>query len=125
MRRMIVGLVTHLFDGADERDHDLDVRIAALVLDGNRGFENRPCLHLGDLGERDAEAAATQSEHRVHLVQFFHARQQRTKFLQLGRAGLGVFEVLDFDEQFFPLGQELVQRRIEQADGDRAAIPWP
>ena len=121
----MVGLVAHLLDGADERNHDFEVRIAALVLDRNRGFEDGARLHLGDLGEGDAEAAATQAEHGVHLVQFFHASQQRTQFLQLGRAGLGVFEVRDLNQQVFALGQELVQRRIEQADGDRAAIPWP
>ena len=81
-------------------------------------------LHLGDLGERDAETAAAQPEHRILLVQLFNACQQRTQLLELGRAGLGIFEVLDFDQQVFPLGQELVQRRIEQANGDGQADPW-
>ena len=30
--------------------------------------------------------------------------------------------MLDFDQQLFALGQELVQRRIEQADGDRQRL---
>ena len=59
------------------------------------------------------------------FVQFFDAGQQRAQFLELGRAGLGDLEVLDLDQQVFALGQELVQRRIEEADGDREATPWP
>ena len=55
-------------------------------------------------------------------MQLFDARQQRTQFLELGRAGLGVFQVRDLDQQIFALGQELVQRRIEQADGDRQRL---
>ena len=79
-------------------------------------------LHLGDLGEGDAEAAAAQAEHGVHLVQLLDPRQQRAQFLELGRAGLGVFEVRDLDQQILALGQELVQRRIEQADGHRQRL---
>ena len=111
--------MAHLFDGADERNHDLEVRIAAVVLDVDRGLEDGARLHLGNLGERDAEAASAQAEHGVDLVQFLHAGQQRAQFLELGRARLGVFKVRDFDQQIFALGQELMQRRIEQADGDR------
>ncbi len=119
------GLVAHLLDGADERDHDLGMRIAALSLDRDRGLDDGARLHLGDLRERDAEAASAQPEHGVLLVQLFHASQQRPQLLELGRAGLGVFKVLDFDQQVFTFGKELVQRRIEQANGDRAATPWP
>ena len=84
------GLVAHLLDGADERDHDLGMRIAALQLDRDRGLDDGARLHLGDLRERDAEAASTQPEHGVLLVQLFNARQQRAQFLELGRARLGV-----------------------------------
>ena len=112
------GLIAHLLDGADQRNHDFEVRIAALVLDVDGGLEDGARLHLGDLGEGDAEAAAAQAEHGVGLVQLLDARQQRAQFLELGRAGLGVFQVRDLDQQIFALGQELVQRRIEQADGD-------
>ncbi len=111
-------LVAHLLDGADERDHDLGMRIAALGLDCDRGLDDGARLHLGDLRERDAEAASAQPEHGVQLVQLFHASQQRAQFLELGRARLGVFKVLDFDQQVLALGQELVQRRIDGADGD-------
>ncbi len=119
------GLVAHLLDGADERNHDLGMRIAALALDRDRGLDDGARLHLGNLREGDAETAAAQAEHGVLLVQLFDASQQRAQLLELGRAGLGVLKVLNFDQQVFTLGQELVQRRIEQADGDRAATPWP
>ncbi len=119
------GLVAHLLDGPDERNHDLGMRIAALQLDRDRGLDDGARLHLGNLRERDAEAASTQPEHGVLLVQLFNARQQRAQFLELGRARLGVYEVLNFDQQIFALGQELVQRRIDQADGDGQRLPWP
>jgi hypothetical protein len=90
------------------------MRIAALVLDRDGGLDNGANLHLGDLGEGDAETAAAQSEHGVLLVQLFDPRQQRAQFLELGRAGLGVCQVLNLDHQIFALGQELVQRRIDQ-----------
>ena len=78
------GLVAHLFDGADERDHDLEVRFAAVILDVDGGLEDGARLHLGDLGERDAEAAAAQAEHGIDLVQLLHPGQQNAQFLQLG-----------------------------------------
>ncbi len=76
-------------------------------------------MHLGDLRERDAQAAAAKAEHGVGLVQLLNPRQQRTKLVQLGRLGIGVFEVLNFHQQIFPRRQELMQRRIEQADSYR------
>ena len=95
------------------------MRIAALFLDRDGGLENGANLHLSDLGEGDAETAAAQAEHGVLFVQLFNPRQQRTKFLELGRTGLGVLEVLNFNQQVFALGQKLVQRRIQEADGYR------
>ena len=89
-----------------------------LLLTMTRGLDDGADLHLGDLGEGDAEAAAAQPEHGVLLVQLFDPRQQRAQFLELGRAGLGVYQVLNLDHQILALGQELVQRRIDGADGD-------
>ena len=40
-------------------------------------------LHLGDLRIGDSQTAAAQSEHRVRLVQFFHAGEQCAQLLQL------------------------------------------
>ena len=52
------------------------------------------------------------------IAQLPHTREA-AQFLELGRARLGVFKVLDFYKQILTLWQELVQRRIEQTDGDR------
>ena len=112
-------LVAHFFNGADERNHDFRMRIAALALDGDSGLKEGAHLHLGDLGEGDAEAAATQSEHGVDLAQILDPRQQSAQFLQPGRMGLGVLQMGDFHQQIRALGQELMQRRIEQANGHR------
>ena len=112
------GLVAHLLDGGDERDHDFEVRFAAFLLDDDGGLDHGAHLHLGDLREGDAEAAAAQAEHGVGLVQLFDAGQQRAQGLELGRAWLGGFQAGDLHQQVLALGEELVQRRIEGADGD-------
>ena len=77
-------LVAHLFNGADERNHDLQVRLAAVLLHVDRGLEDGPRLHLGDLGERDAKTAAAQPEHGIHFMQLLHPGQKDAKILQLG-----------------------------------------
>ena len=87
---------------ADQRMHDLDLRrLRCPRLDRVGCPDDRPNLHLVDLRPLEAEAAAASSEHRVRLA-------QRLDPLAHGVVGhLG------------DVGQELVQRRIEQADGDR------
>src|SRR6185503_11385142 len=98
------------------------MRVAALGLDRDCGFDDGARLHFGNLWERDAETASTQSEHGILLMQFFHTSQKRAEILQLGRPWLALFQASDLNEQIFPLGQELVQRRIEQADGYRQRL---
>ena len=61
-----------LLDGADQRDHDLGQDGLALLLHLDGGLEDRPDLHVADLGELDGQAAAAQAEHRVSLVEFFN-----------------------------------------------------
>ncbi len=51
-------------------------------------------------------------------MQVLDAVEQRAQLLELGRARLQVLKMRDFDEQIFALRQELVQRRIEQANRD-------
>ena len=55
------------------------------------------------------------AEHRVELVQFADAPLQR---LDRDAGGLG-----DLGDLLVRVRQEFVQRRIEQADGDRQARP--
>ena len=94
----------------DERDHDFRDGRVAPGRDVERGLEDRARLHLIDLGIGDAQPAAAMAEHRIELVQLGGAAAQRLD-LQPGRGG-------DIGEFAFLVRQELVQRRVEQADGD-------
>ena len=61
---------------ADQRNHDFRNDLDALLRHLHGGFENRARLHLGDLGIGDAQTAAAMAQHRIELVQLFHAMQQ-------------------------------------------------
>ena len=90
-----------LLPEADERVHDLDEgRLARPLRDGPRGAHDRAHLHLVDLRELEAEPAAARPQHRVRLVQLADAVAHRVRGRLLERR------------------QELVQRRVEEADGD-------
>ena len=108
---------------ADQRDHDLDLRrLAALGLHRAGGADDRRDLHAVDVGPLDAQAAAARAEHRVDLVQLLHLGQLLLG-LGVGRAGrAGHGDALG---QLDQAGQELVQRRVEQADRDRQAGHGP
>ena len=87
------------------------------LLDDRRRLEDGARLHRRDLGIADAEAAAAEAEHRVELVQLLDAlvntRGRHPDLLrQLLLLLLGV-------------RQELVQRRIEEADRRRVALERP
>ena len=84
-----------------------------LLLHLGHGLEDRAGLHLVDLRVGDAEPHAAMAEHRVELVQLVGAR------LDLGDVDAEILG--DHLHVGLGLGQELVQRRIEQADGDRQA----
>src|SRR5687768_7775715 len=93
---------------ADQGNHDLRVDFDAGFLDVSGGFEDRPGLHLADLGISDAEAATAVAEHGIELMEVADA--------------LGNF--VDADVKFFGelglrgvvVGKEFVQRRIEKTD---------
>ena len=104
-----------LLDVGHERHHDLDPRYAA-DLDARRGgLEDRARLHLEQSGDDDAETHAAQPEHRVLLVQLVHGLQHPQVALALLAARLGH---RDPHRQLGDVGQELVQRRVEQPDRD-------
>ena len=91
-----------LLGEGDERVHDLDVRRrAGAPRDGLRCAHDGAHLHLVDLRPLQTEPAAARSQHRVGLVQ----RDDPLPHALVGR--------------LFGRRQELVQRRIEQADGHR------
>ena len=110
-----VGEQRELGLGDDERDHDLDVRIAARLLARDRGLDDRLRLHPVEPGLEDAEATPAGAEHRVGLTPQLRGREQAPA---LGvELALGVV-----DEELLDVGEELVQRRVEQADGDGQAV---
>ena len=98
----------------DQRDHDLGLGLEALLGRVSRGLEDGAGLHAGDLRVLDTEAAATETEHGVELVQLMDAGH----------------DLLDGDAQLareihlllLGVRQELMQRRIEEADRGREAL---
>ena len=105
----------HFLCFARERDHDLgnDVPVGVSRLDGDRSLDDRLGLHDGDLGIGDGETAAAVTHHGVELVQI------GDDLLDLrDRLALCLCERLDV--RLFG-GNELVERRIEEADGDGIA----
>ncbi len=124
LRLHLAGRLVHDLDlqiqlllEADERDHDLGPDLDAFLLDLGRGFEHRPRLHRRDFRIADAEAAAAEAEHRVELVQLLDAlmdarRRHADLLRQLLLLLLGV-------------RQELVERRVEEANRRRVALQRP
>lgn len=105
----------HLLRFARERDHDLgdDVPVRMLLLDADGRLDDRLGLHDGDLGIGDGKAATAVTHHGVELVQV------GDDLLDLrDRLALRLGERLDVR---LLGGNELMKRRIEEADGDGIA----
>ena len=101
----------HLLGFARQRDHDLgnDVPVGVLLLDADRSLDDRLGLHDGDLGIGNGQTAAAVTHHRVELVQVGDdLLDLRDRLLLRLRQSLDVL---------FRGGNELVQRRVEEADG--------
>ena len=100
----------------NQRHHHLRLDLNSLFQNRHRCLENRPSLHLGDLGTNDTQSTSPETEHGVELMQFIdhlgHFCNGRSKLL--GNLFLPLLVVR--------LGQELVQRRIEQTDASRQTI---
>src|SRR5690606_7935648 len=77
------------------------------------GFEDGPGLHLVDLGVSDAEPATAMAEHRV---EFMELRGAALEMIDTDAERIG-----ELGELGIPVRQELVQRRVEQADRARQA----
>ena len=98
----------------DEGNHDLGPDLDAFLLDLRGGFEDGARLHRRDFGIADAEAAATEAEHRIELVQLLDALMNpRGRHADL----LGQRLLL-----LLGVGQELVERRVEEANRRRVAL---
>ena len=86
-----------------------------------RGLEDRPGLHREQAGDHDAEPDPAQPEHRVLLVQPLHRVEQRAaRFVSTGAPRSSCER--DLDRQVGVVGQELVQRRVDQPDRDRQPV---
>ena len=106
----------------DERDHDLRDRVAARLLDGDLGVEDRPGLDLHEVRDHESEPAAAQAQHRVLLV---HALDGGEELLVLGRGAAGHLGPGDLDELLLEVRQELVQRRVDEANDDGQPVHRP
>ena len=100
--------------GRNQRDHHFgNWRVSGSGSHIAGRLENRPCLHLVNLGKCNPEAATAVTEHRIELMQFARAPLQCIDADPDG--------VRKLDEFSVPLRQELMQRRIEQANCHRKA----
>jgi hypothetical protein len=106
------GLIHKLMVTADKRHHNARERLCVVAVRFNniRGsIHNSFDLHLGEFRATDAQAAATQSKHRVfflHLLNIMDKRFIITKLLGKLLANIGDF------------WQELVQGRIKETNGN-------
>ena len=88
-----------------------------------RRLGDRAHLQGEEAGHDEPETHAAQAEHRVGLVQALDGGEQREL---LGvRVALARARRATRTESSVKFGQELVQRRVEQPDRDRAARPSP
>ena len=79
----------------------------------DRRFEDRARLHVDDFGKGDAETHAAKAQHRVEFGKLLRALAQFGGVRAHGGGDVGDLGVA--------MGQEFVQRRIEQADRHRQA----
>ena len=115
----ILRLEFELLHESDERHHNLHLDLDGLLAlhDVCGGLENRARLHSGDLRIAVAETAAAVAEHRVLLFQ------------SLAPLGDDFGGDVHLFRQLRPrralVREEFVERRVEQADGDRQAVHRP
>jgi len=104
-----------LFTRDGEGDHDLHDRVTAGRSSVEGRFHERPYLHGVEARLEHAEADAPCAEHRVHLLP--GAGGLVEALLLLGEA-LGRL----LDGERLHVGEELVQRGVEQAHDDRQTV---
>ena len=102
-----------------QRDHDLRLGLAAGLEPGRRGLEDRPGLHGEQVRDGDAEPDAAQAEHGVLLVQALDGGEQLAVALLALAARVRDGQL---DRELGEVGQELVQRRVDEPDRDRQPV---
>ena len=83
------------------------------------GGHDRLDLHVVDLRGDDPEPRAARAEHRVGLLERAHAVERALQPAHVARAL--VPRPLELDGEVLAVGEELVQRRVEQPDRHRQA----
>ena len=104
-----------LLDLTHQRDHDLgNHRLAGLLGDVDGGIDDGRGLHLGDFRIGNGQTAAAVTHHGVKLV------QRRDDLLEL--VGGDVQLTGDLLDIFLLGREELVQGRIQEADGNGQSV---
>ena len=101
---------------AHQRNHDFGLHFDALLLHFGRGFKNSTGLHFRNLRIHQSQAAAAEAQHGIEFVEFFDALRNSVH----AQAKLLCQQIL----RGVIVGQEFVQRRIEEADGGRQTLEF-
>src|SRR5258708_7207322 len=117
--RFLVGI---FLDQANQRNHDLWNYGDAGFLRMYCGFKNSARLHLRNYRVCDAQAAASVTEHGVEFMQALDALQNGFGFFDFLGISVGMFQLKNPVVKLRPAGQELMQRRIQQTDGNRQSV---
>ena len=108
------GFLMFQFVGiANNRDHHFSRAVETFFAEFNNRFQDGACLHGGDFRIGDTETDTAVPHHRVAFLQIFCAFLE---FFQSDADGIGKILLL-----FFCVGDEFMQRRVEEADRDRFA----
>ena len=107
---------------AHERHHDVRARVLALALEAHRGAGDGARLQHGQLGEGKAQAAAAKAQHRVCLGQRVDAREKGAGARDLIGACSLALHLGEANGQVAGVVEELVQRRVKQADRHGQAV---
>jgi hypothetical protein len=108
-------------DRSRQRDHDLRLDNDAAFRAIRGGFKDGTHLHLDDLRHGNGETHAAQAHHRVGFVHAFDGGKQVLFGFQAVRLAFDAHRD-HFFEEFFLIGHELMQRRVNEADDDRVAV---
>jgi len=116
------ALEPQLVDVGHQRDHHLDVHAGPLLRLAAARLEDCPGLHLGNPWHHQPHAASAQTHHGIRFPQRFdHLEQVLLLRQQLGIRP-GAAQPSDLLYQLLSGGEELVHRRIDQADNDGQAV---
>ena len=106
---------SQFFAAHGQGDHDLHDRVPTGGHPVQGGFHQGPHLHGVEAGLDHTEADAAGAEHRVDLVPRSGCLVQPALFVREADGGL-------LDGQLLDVGEELVERGVEQPDGDRQIV---